>query len=151
MTQQRSDQKAKSRVSKNDADTLLLEVVQHLKKNFRIVIAIISCGNYTKIIKNKDKSDCPRLPFGKILPCLRKDYYLQVQEYKVINILHVLEVDSAQIPKWVKLIDGERYNISKDFRTNFLHVLPQIHKYIRIREQREKRCHKNLFSSKFDL
>jgi hypothetical protein len=151
MEQKKSKQKAKGRVTKNDDDTLLQEVVQHLKKNFRIVIAIISCGNYTKIIKNKDKSDCPRLPFGKILPCLRKDYYVQIQEYKVINMLSVAEVDSATIPKWVKLTHGERYNITKDFRTNFLHVLPQILKFIRIREQREKRRHKKLFSSKFDL
>jgi hypothetical protein len=151
MEKKKSNQKAKKQTVKNDSEILLKEVVQHLKKNFRIVIAIISCGNYTQIIKNKDKSDWPRLPFGKILPCLRKDYYLQVQEFKVINMLHVSEVDSAQIPKWVKLINGECYNITKDFRTNFLHVLPQIRKSIRIAEQREKRGHKKCFSSKYDL
>jgi hypothetical protein len=151
MTQKTSKQNTVKSDVKNVINTLLEEVVQMLNKQNRQVVAIISWGNYSKIIKAKGPCDLPRIPFGMIQPRLRKDYYLQIQEYKVINIQHVDKVDSAEVPKWVKLTTGECYNISKDFRTNFLNMLPQIRNFIRINFEKEKRCHIKLFSSKYDL
>jgi DNA-binding LytR/AlgR family response regulator len=121
-----------------------------LMKKYKEIAAIVSYENYVVFRMADGHKNVVRMTFSVMMDNVRHDYFIQIQEFKLINICQMEDICPKKEPTWIELTSNERYNIAKDYRANVLYVLEQMKDYKRIRDARYTKRHKKKFSSKYD-